>query len=764
MLQSDGTVVNLSHLTETSQQPQQSPLQEQAQTLQQQISSNIFPSPNSVSQQLQNTIQHLQAGSFTGSTASGSNGNVDLVQQVLEAQQQLSSVLFSAPDGNENVQEQLSADIFQQVSQIQNSVSPGMFSSTEPAVHTRPDNLIAGRAESVHPQNENTLSNQQQQQQQQQVMESSAAMVIEMQQSICQAAAQIQSELFPSSASANGNLQQSPVYQQTSHMMSALSANEDMQMQCELFSSPPAVSGNETTTTTTQQVATSGTTLFQTSNSGDGEETGAQAKQIQNSVFQTMVQMQHSGDTQPQVGLFSSTKSMISVQNSGTQQQGNGLFQQGNEMMSLQSGNFLQQSSHSQAQLFHPQNPIADAQNLSQETQGSIFHSPSPIVHSQTSTASSEQMQPPMFHSQNTMAVLQGSSVPQDQQSANIFLSQSPMNNLQTNTVAQEEQISFFAAQNSISPLQSTSNTEQQAAFQQQAPISHIQTPMLSQEQAQPSQQGLFQPQVSLGSLPPNPMPQNQQGTIFQSQHSMVAIQSNSPSQEQQQQQQQQQQQSILFSNQNAMAPMASQKQPPPNMIFNPSQNPVANQEQQNQSIFHQQNNMAPMNQEQQPMQFQNQTTVSSLQNPGPAQSESSQTSLFHSSPQIQLVQGSPSSQEQQVTLFLSPASMSALQTSINQQDMQQSPLYSPQNNMPGIQGATSSPQPQATLFHNTTGGTMNQLQNSPGSSQQTSGMFLFGIQNSKKLFLISHFLNVIGRNGHIIVTRRKHNIVVLRA
>jgi nuclear factor of activated T-cells 5 len=88
---------------------------------------------------------------------------------------------------------------------------------------------------------------------------------------------------------------------------------------------------------------------------------------------------------------------------------------------------------------------------------------------------------------------------------------------------------------------------------------------------------------------------------------------------------------------------------------------------------------------------------------------------------------------------------MSALQTSMNQQDMQQSPLYSPQNNMPGIQGATSSPQPQATLFHNTTGGTMNQLQNSPGSSQQTSGMFLFGIQNSKKLFLISHFLNVIG-------------------
>ena len=66
---------------------------------------------------------------------------------------------------------------------------------------------------------------------------------------------------------------------------------------------------------------------------------------------------------------------------------------------------------------------------------------------------------------------------------------------------------------------------------------------------------------------------------------------------------------------------------------------------------------------------------------------------------------------------------------------MQQSPLYSSQNNMPGIQGATSSPQSQPTLSHNTSGGTVNQLQNSPGSSQQTSGMFLFGIQNSKKFF-----------------------------
>ncbi|KYO38504.1 nuclear factor of activated T-cells 5 isoform A [Alligator mississippiensis] len=169
----------------------------------------------------------------------------------------------------------------------------------------------------------------------------------------------------------------------------------------------------------------------------------------------------------------------------------------------------------------------------------------------------------------------------------------------------------------------------------------------------------------------------------------------------------------------------------PKNMIFNPNQNPIANQEQQGQSIFHPQANMAPMSQDQQPMQFQNQTTVTPLQNPGSTQAESQQPTLFHNSPQIQLVQGSPSSQEQQVTLFISSASMSALQNSMSQQELQQSPIYSSQNSMTGIQGTASPPQQQASLFRNTAGGAINQLQNSPASSQQTSGIFLFGIQNN---------------------------------
>ncbi|XP_018770288.1 nuclear factor of activated T-cells 5 isoform X4 [Serinus canaria] len=718
VLQSDGTVVTLSQLTDASQQ-QQPTLSEPAQALQQQISSSIFSSASGVSQ-LQNTIQQLQAGNFPTNTATGSNRNVDLVQQVLEAQQQLSSVLFSGSDSSEDVQDQLNADIFQQVSQIQSSVNPGMFSSSDTAVHSRGENLLPGRAESVHSQPEGALSSQQQQQQQ--AMETSAAMVMGMQQNMCQAATQMQSDLFSSSTAGNGALQQSPVYQQASHMMGGLSSSEDMQMQCELFSSSPGVSGGEAAAPAQQPVSSSGAAMFQSASSAEGEEASGQGKQMQSSVFQTMVQMQHSGESQSQVNLFSSTKTMMSVQASGTQQQGGGLFQQGGEMMSIQSGSFIQQSPHSQAQLFHSQNPIGDTQNISQETQGSLFHSSNSIVHNQTNTNSSDQLQPPMFHSQNAMGVLQSSSVPQDQQSANMFLSQSSMSNPAT----QEEQMSFFTSPNPISPLQTATNTEQQTSFQQQTQISHIQSSMLPQEQpqTQPAQQGLFQSQVSLGSIQSSSIPQNQQGAIFQPQHSIVAIQSSPPSQEQQQQQQQ----NMMFSNQNAMSTMAPQKQ---NMIFSPNQNPVTNQEQQGQSIFHPQSNMASMNQEQQPMQFQSQPTVSSLQNPGSNQAEAQQPTIFHNSPQIQLVQGSPSSQEQQVTLFISSASMSALQNSMSQSELQQSPMYSSQNSMAGMPGTASPPQQQAPLFHNTAGGAINQLQNSPASSQQTSGIFLFGIQNN---------------------------------
>ncbi|XP_061450327.1 nuclear factor of activated T-cells 5 isoform X3 [Rhineura floridana] len=702
VLQSDSAVMTLSQLTEASQQ--QSPLQESAQALQQQISSNMFSSANGVSQ-LQNTIQQLQAGNFQSSTASnGSSGNVDLVQQVLEAQQQLSSVLFSGSD-NEDVQDQINVEIFQQVSQIQNGVNQGMFSSSD-SVHSRAEDLLSGRTESVHPQPESSLSSQQQQQQ---AMETSAALVIEIQQGLCQAASQMQSELFSSSSSGNRNMQQSPVYQQASHMMGGLPTNEDMQMQCELFS-PTSASSNESGTPPQQQqqqqvVPANGPAMFQSSGSAEGEEASGQAKQMQSNVFQAMVQMQHSGESQVQVSLFSSSESMMAVQGSTAQQQqqqqqGGNLFQQSGEMMSLQPGSFLQQAPHSQAPLFHSQSPIGDAQNISQETQGTLFHS-------QSAASSSEQLQPPMFHSQGAMGVVQ------DQQAGSLFLSQS--------SVAQEEQMPFFATPTSISPLQTPAGAEQQPSFQQQPPppppaqLSHLQSPMLTQEQSQQQQQQ--QQSMFQGQVPPN-----QQGAMFQPPHPMVALQSNAPSQEQQQ--------SIRFSSQNAMGPIPSQKQ---NMMFSPG--PMGSQEQQqqqqNQSLFHPQSSMTPMNQDQQPMQFQSQS-------PGSNQAEpQQQPALFHSSPQIQLVQGSPSAQEQPVTLFISSASLSALQNSMSQQELQQPPLYSTPNNMAGIQGASTVPQqqqppPAPALFHNTPGGSsISQLQTSSAPSRQTSGIFLFGIQDN---------------------------------
>ncbi|OXB78360.1 UNVERIFIED_CONTAM: hypothetical protein H355_009131 [Colinus virginianus] len=363
-----------------------------------------------------------------------------------------------------------------------------------------------------------------------------------------------------------------------------------------------------------------------------------------------------------------------------------GVSQLQNTIQQLQAGNF-------------PTNTATGSSrnvDLVQQDQlnADIFQQPENTLTNQQQQQQQQQQQP-----METSAAMASSSADGEEASGqiNLFSSTKNMMTVQPSGAQQQGgdqlQPPMFHSQ---STMGAAANTEQPASFQQQTPISHIQSSMLPQEQpqTQPAQQGLFQPQSS----PPS------------------------------QEQPQQQQQNMMFSNQNAMSTIASQKQ---NMIFNPNQNPVTNQEQQGQSIFHPQTNMAPMNQEQQPMQFQNQTTVSSLQNPGSNQAEAQQPAIFHNSPQIQLVQGSPSSQEQQVTLFISSASMSALQNSMSQQELQRSPMYSSQNSMAGMQGTASPPQQQASLFHNTAGGAINQLQNSPASSQQTSGIFLFGIQNN---------------------------------
>uniref|UniRef100_A0A8C7E2X1 Nuclear factor of activated T-cells 5 n=1 Tax=Naja naja TaxID=35670 RepID=A0A8C7E2X1_NAJNA len=715
-LQSDGTAMALSQLTDTPQQPPS--LQESSQALQQQISSSMFSSAGGVTQ-LQSTIQQLQAGSFQsspgGSGSGNSSRNIDLVQQVLEAQQQLSSVLFSGSE-SEDVQEQLNVEIFQQVSQIQNGVNQGMFSSSD-SIRSRAEDLLPSRTETMCPQPETSMAGQQQAQ----AMETSAAMVIDMQQGLCQAPSRMPSDLFASSSSSssssgNGSIQQSPVYPPPSHLIGGLSASEDMQMQCELFS-PTSVSNNDTGATGQQQqqqqqeqeqVPTGGPAMFPASGSVDGKEASGQAKQMQGTVFQAMVQMQHSGESQAQVALFPSSEDMMAaVQGAGAQQQGGGLFQQSGEMLSLQAGTFLPPAAHSQPQLFHSQSPIGDTQSISQEAPSSLFHS-------QNAAASSEQLQQPMFHSQGSLGV-----VP-DQQAGSLFLSQNALGS----SVVQEEQMPFFATQSSLSPLQGPARTEQQPSFQQP----HLQGPLLTQEQHQSTHQGLFQAQVTLGPLPPSGVPPNQQGGIFQAQHSLVALQNSASTQEQQQQQQQQ---NMRFSSQNALGSVGSQKS---TLLFSSNPSTMTSQEQQqSQPLFHPQSSLAPRSQEQQPMQFQSQSS-------GSTQAEPPQPppSLFHGSPQIQLVQGSPSPQEQPVTLFISSASMSALQSNMSQQELQQPPLYSPQSNLPNIQDASSPQQQQqqqqqaASLFHSVSAGSsINQLQNSSTSSPQTSGIFLFGIQDT---------------------------------
>ncbi|XP_018425918.1 PREDICTED: nuclear factor of activated T-cells 5 [Nanorana parkeri] len=670
-LQSDRALATLSQMAEATQQSQKPALQEQAQTLQQQISTSLFSPSNNVGQ-MQNTIHQLQPGSFQ-SNVSNNNADVDLVQQVLEAQQvledqHLSCVLFSCQSSSENeqsaigqVQEQLNAGIFQPVGSIQNPAGQGIYSSPD-QVHSRSENVLSARSDSLLQQAENALSNQQH------AMETNASLM-EMQQSIHQSQGSIQSDIFQAQSPSSGNIQ-SPVFQhqQGSHLMGGLSTSEEMQMQCDMFSSAGVPGGNDGSAGQPQVSATN-SNIFQPSSSADGEGTSTQSEQMQSSVFPNMVQMQHSGDGQTQVDLFSSAEQMLGVQTGGGQQQGAGLFQQAGDMMSLQSGNFMQQSAHSHTQLYHSQNTIADNQSMAQDTQGSLFHPQASMVQHQNSTSSQDQIQSSLYHLQG------GISAPPEQQAPGNMFS---MSSLQSNQVPQEKQLSFFSSQNSL--------PEQQSAFQQQTQLSHMQSSMISQEQQQQSQQNLFQAQ-------------NQQNSLFQATHSMVGMQ-NSPSPHEQNQ-------NLLFSTQSSMANMASPEQQQ-SMMFSQSQEAMATQDQQNQAMFHAQN-----------MEFQAQSPVTS-------QHEQQQTPMFHNSPQLQLVQPSPTSPEQQVTLYMSSASMSALQNSMSQQELQQSSLF-PQS----IQGTTPPPQQQASMFHSSPGGAMSQMQNASASSPQATGMFLFGMQNN---------------------------------
>ncbi|XP_060693996.1 nuclear factor of activated T-cells 5 [Hemiscyllium ocellatum] len=746
ILQADAAKISLSQIPESARQQkhqhqkqqQQSTTQAQAQALQEH-SPNLFQPSDSVSQ-LQNALHSMQQRNFQTNANSGRSDNVSLVHQALEAsQQQLTSVLFTGSSTSETmqqpveqVQDQINADLFHQVNSMQNSLTQGLFSNSDNTSLPRSDNVLSAP--------ENSLSNQQ-------VLETSTDILMEMQQNICPGSGQLQSDMYQSSkvmsaqGSLNGALQQGDIFQQSTHAVSSLQSSDENQHQIShsgIFSPAATVAGKENKGN--PQQATSSPSVFQCSNSMvTVEETSVQSNQRQTNMFESIVQMQQSGDSQPQVTLFSNTDGMIHVKSGGSSQQ-SGIFQQGGEMLSMQPGNFLQQS-HPSSELFHPQNSLNQVQSTShsQESQSGLYHCSSTMLPHQNNAASQDQVQSTLFHPQNSMAVLQGSSIGQDQQQSTLFLSPNSLPPLQDSNMSQDKQpVNFYSPQSSIQALQSSGDPEQQSVnvFQTQTLMSQIQSTMIPQEQ-QHQQQSLFQHQVTMSSPQANTSPQNQQASMFQTQHSIATLHNNTSPQDQPQ--------NVLFNSQNAISPinssMTSQEQQQ-NVLFNsrstvhsqstvpPMNTNLASQEQQNQNLFHTQPNMVAVNQEQQSsMQFQNQTTVSTLQNSGTRQADEQQPSVFHSQPQMQLVQSSGDSQSQQVTLFISQTSMSALQNDINQQEMQQSTIFNPQSNLSVLQTTTSVPsQQQSTLFHPQ--GTMNQLQSTPAPAQQPTGLYLFGIQN----------------------------------
>ncbi|XP_048461999.1 nuclear factor of activated T-cells 5-like [Rhincodon typus] len=737
VLQSDAAKISLSQMPDSALQQKQHQHQKQqqqsttqAQALQEH-SPNLFQPSGNVSQ-LQNALHSMQQRNFQTNGNSGRSDNVSIVQQALEAsQQQLTSVLFTGSSPSETmqqpveqVQDQMNADLFHQVNSMQSSLTQGLFSSSDNTSLPRSDNVLSGP--------ENSLSNQQ-------VLESSTGILMEMQQNICPGSRQLQSDMYQSSkvmsaqGSLNGTLQQGDIFQQPTHAMSSLQSSDENQQisHSGMFSPATTVAGKENKGN--PQQPTSSPSVFQCSNTMvTVEATSVQSNQRQTNMFESIVQMQQSGDNQPQVTLFSNTDGMMHLKTGGSSQQ-SGIFQQGGEMISMQPGNFLQQS-HPSSELFHPQNSLNQVQGTghSQESQSGLYHCPSTVLQHQNNAASQDQVQSTLFHPQNSMAVLQGSSIGQDQQQSALFLSPNSLPSLQDSNMSQEKQpINFYSPQSSIQALQSSGDSEQQSVnvFQTQTHMSQIQSTMIPQEQ-QHQQQSLFQHQVTMSSPQANTSPQNQQTSMFQTQHSIATLHNSTSPQDQSQ--------NVLFSSQNTISPINSSmtsREQQQNVLFNsqstmpPMNTNLASQEQQNQTLFHTQPNMVAVNQEQQSsIQFQNQTAVSTLQNSGTPQADEQQPSVFHGQPPMQLVQSSGDAQSQQVTLFISQTSMSALQNDINQQEMQQSTIFNPQNNMSVLQTNTSVPSQQSTLFRSQ--GTMNQLQSTPAPAQQPTGLYLFGIQN----------------------------------
>ncbi|XP_039619276.1 nuclear factor of activated T-cells 5 isoform X2 [Polypterus senegalus] len=462
-------------------------------------------------------------------------------------------------------------------------------------------------------------------------------------------------------------------------------------MQCAVFS---ASSENENTQQATPE------NLFQSGSQSNAiEDNGSQPKQMETSMYQAILHSQNQGGT-----LFQQSESLV---HSGSQQQ-TALFQKTGDILSIQTS-FLKQppSNPSTPQLCHSQNPMDETQ----DPQANMFHNQ---MHSPTQ----EQVQAALF--QAPLTVLTGSSLQADQQqqqqqsTSSLFLSSNSVTSLPTGQLAleskQQSQLSF------LSSLQNSGPPEQSSGPGDWNTISHMQqnSSLEQQQPQQPPEEGMFQ---TISPTSGSSLSQSQQGSHFKPPHSLVSNQESESHQ---------QQTGVLFRSNS----LTSQKECQNLLFSGQSQlqslgNTHSVQETQNQSMYLAQGGMVTVSHQEQPqpMLFENQSSLSS----GVTQNEQLQQGLFHTSQSIQLVQGPNSASEQTVSLFMQQASMSRLQGSISQPDLPQTDIFNTQNSVASLQSNSSSPiQQPGTLFQTAATGSINQH----SLSQQTSGLFIFGIQN----------------------------------
>ncbi|MGH0120314.1 UNVERIFIED_CONTAM: hypothetical protein FKN15_057216 [Acipenser sinensis] len=489
----------------------------------------------------------------------------------------------------------------------------------------------------------------------------------------------------------------------------------------------------------------------------------------------TLFQNQKHSPTQEQVQAAMFQSSLTVLTNSplhpDQQQHGSGLFLSQNNVTTLQSGQITQDSKQQQQQLsfltslqssgsteqqsvsvFQPQDkssllqestpmdqqPQQDAvfQTMPSSANGLLPSQQGAFFQSQHSMGSSQEQQQQqagllLFSGQNQMQQLNSSLPSQEPQNQAMFLTQS---NLVSVSPQEQPQPMSFQNQSSVAGGTPQNEQPQQALFHNPQQMQLVQ----GSSSASESHVTNFMPQASLPSLQGSVSQQElPQATIFSSQssipspvqpqgvlfHTAATRTMNQPGQPQQTSG------LFLFGIQNADCGqlITSGDSTLSDQLIAISQSGQNQREKEAsiQSLLTQTiselgtipNAMTAS----QNMEKIDDLLVSLQDQSRTPQNEQPQQALFHNPQQMQLGQGSSSSSESPVTIFMPQASLPALQGSMSQQKLPQATIFSPQTSSP------SPVQPQGALFHTAVTRTMNQ----PGQPQQTSGLFLFGIQNA---------------------------------